>query len=128
MHDLRSLLAQSLAHYGFADGRDQPLVIAFAASSTLRESPDLTQIRAELRGLGAALLLLAEGRLFTFRPDDELDRHGRSDGYVPDTSARLSGDSGARGLLNDGRAVRRIAWPDGIFHVDTRDSERRLAP
>lgn len=42
--------------------------------------------------------------------------------------AELSGDSGARDLLNDGRPVRQIPWPDGEFDVDTREAERRLVP
>ncbi|HEY0464325.1 MAG TPA: (2Fe-2S)-binding protein [Polyangiaceae bacterium] len=58
---------------------DQPLVIAFADRLLWRNSPILEPIRAELRGLGAALLLLSEGRIFSFRPDDELDLNGRSD-------------------------------------------------
>jgi len=40
----------------------------------------------------------------------------------------LEGDSGARRLLNDGRPMTRILWPDGEFDVDTIDSERELSP
>jgi len=39
---------------------------------------------------------------------------------------KLRGDAGARHLLNDGRAVQRISWPDGEFDVDNLESERRL--
>jgi xanthine dehydrogenase YagT iron-sulfur-binding subunit len=89
MHDHRSPLAQALEPFAIAGSRDQPLVIAFAASCSLQESPELASIRAELRGLGAALLLVAKGRIFTFRPDDELDLNGRSDGYDQETSNAL---------------------------------------
>jgi CTP:molybdopterin cytidylyltransferase MocA len=41
---------------------------------------------------------------------------------------QLSGDGGARRLLNDGRALRQISWPEGEFDVDTIESERRLSP
>lgn len=40
---------------------------------------------------------------------------------------QLSGDGGARRLLNDGRLVRPIPWPDGEFDVDTIEAERGLS-
>jgi len=89
MHDHRSLLAQSLFEFGIAGGGDQPLVIAFADGVSWQQSPTLERIRAELRGLGAALLLVGEGRSFSFRPDDELDLDGRSDDYGPDARSNL---------------------------------------
>lgn len=42
--------------------------------------------------------------------------------------ANLRGDSGARRLLNDGRALRHISWPGGEFDVDTIETERELTP
>jgi len=42
--------------------------------------------------------------------------------------SELSGDSGARHMLNDGRSLSRIPWPDGEFDVDTREAERKLIP
>jgi len=89
MHDHRSLLAQSLFEFGIVGGGDQPLVIAFADGVSWRQSPPLESIRAELRGLGAALLLVGEGRSFSFRPDDELDLSGRSNDYGPDARSNL---------------------------------------
>ena len=89
MHDHRSLLAQSLFEFGIAGGGDQPLVIAFAEGVSWQQSPTLERIRAELRGLGAALLLVGEGRSFSFRPDDEIDLDGRSDDYGPDARSNL---------------------------------------
>jgi len=42
--------------------------------------------------------------------------------------AALSGDRGASHLLNDGRPVTRLSWPDGEFDVDTVQAERKLSP
>jgi CTP:molybdopterin cytidylyltransferase MocA len=41
--------------------------------------------------------------------------------------ATLSCDGGASALLNDGRPVSRISWPDGEFEVDTLEAARVLA-
>jgi molybdenum cofactor cytidylyltransferase len=42
--------------------------------------------------------------------------------------AMLSGDRGASSLLNDGRPLSRLFWPDGEFDVDTLESEQELTP
>jgi len=42
--------------------------------------------------------------------------------------ATLSGDQGASRLLNDGRRLSRLSWPDGEFDVDTVEAERKLSP
>ena len=89
MHDHRSLLAQSLFEFGIAGEYDQPLVIAFADGMAWRQSATLERIRAELRGLGAALLLVSEERSLSFRPDDELEVDGRSDHCGPGARSRL---------------------------------------
>jgi xanthine dehydrogenase YagT iron-sulfur-binding subunit len=71
-----SLLARSLTALGLDRHPGQPLVIAFANGLELQESPAMERIRAELRGLGAALFLVAAGRAFVFRPDDEVAPFG----------------------------------------------------
>ena len=71
-----SHLVQSLTELGFEIHRGQPLVLAFAERIELRESPLLDRVRAELRGLGAALFLVWDNHIFSFRPDDELDQIG----------------------------------------------------
>jgi len=76
MHTPLSYLAQSLTALGFEIHRGQPLVLVFAHELELRESPLLERVRAELRGLGAALFLVWEDSIFSFRPDDELDPMG----------------------------------------------------
>ena len=53
--------------------KGQPIVLAFLD----RWSPDdadLAPLRAELRGLGAVLIVLSRAGLFVFRPDDEIER------------------------------------------------------
>jgi xanthine dehydrogenase YagT iron-sulfur-binding subunit len=71
-----SHLARSLAALRLDIHRGQPIVLAFADGLELQESPALERIRAELRGLGAALFLVAGGRAFAFRPDDEVQPFG----------------------------------------------------
>ena len=71
-----SHLARTLTALGFEVHPGQPLVLAFGAELELREAPLLERIRAELRGLGAALFLVSEREVFSFRPDDELDQLG----------------------------------------------------
>jgi len=51
----------------------QPLVLVFARNWGEPSPATLEAIRAELRGLGAALLVLGLHSLFCFRPDDELE-------------------------------------------------------
>ncbi|HTA94413.1 MAG TPA: (2Fe-2S)-binding protein [Polyangiaceae bacterium] len=72
----QSQLARSLTALRIDVHRGQPIVVAFATGLELQESPALDRIRAELRGLGAALFLVAAGRAFTFRPDDEVEPFG----------------------------------------------------
>ncbi|HEX3773956.1 MAG TPA: hypothetical protein VHV51_05790, partial [Polyangiaceae bacterium] len=69
-------LTRSLLALGFEVHAGQPVVLAFARATELRESAALERIRAELRGLGAALFLIGDAHTFSFRPDDELDIFG----------------------------------------------------
>ncbi len=82
--------------FGIVGSHDQPLVIAFADGLLLRESPILSSIRAELRGLGAALLLVNEAWSFAFQPDDELDLNGRRDRCGPEACVSLRRACGLR--------------------------------
>jgi len=54
--------------------RGRPLVLVALGDWELPDEQLLRQIRAELRGLGASLLVVSERSLFCFRPDDELER------------------------------------------------------
>src|SRR5262245_22392252 len=54
--------------------RGQPIVVAFLDDDPDQVAPALwNAVRAELRGLGAVLLLLARRGLWCFRPDDQLE-------------------------------------------------------
>ena len=64
----------------------QPVVLVFAADWGEPSRETLDAVRAELRGLGAALLVLSQVSWFCFRPDDELE-------VVEPTAALSSGVS-----------------------------------
>jgi len=55
----------------------ETLVVVFADGADLASRPaskaGLDPLRAELRGLGASLLIVAEDGLWRFRPDDEIE-------------------------------------------------------
>ncbi len=101
--------------------RGQPLVLAFAEELRLRESPTLEQIRSELRGLGAALLLVTQTGVFCFRPDDELDIQGTNSDVDPRTVDSLRTACGLPPSLThelslvlvvgDGHVVARHSFP-----------------
>ena len=58
----------------------QPVVLVFLADWSPADAPpeDLSRVRAELRGLGAVLVVLSGAGLFQFRPDDEMERFARA--------------------------------------------------
>jgi xanthine dehydrogenase YagT iron-sulfur-binding subunit len=59
----------------------QPVVLVFLTDWSPEGSPpdDLAAVRAELRGLGAVLVVLSDVGLFLFRPDDEMERFARAE-------------------------------------------------
>lgn len=91
-----SHLAQQLRALGFEIHRGQPLVLAFTDHVELRDSAVLERVRAELRGLGAALFLVWEGHVFAFRPDDEVDQVGSLRQVESSTLAALRHACGVR--------------------------------
>ena len=86
----------------------EPRVLAFVRSwSAERERPeDLQAIRAQLRGLGAELVILADAGVWSFRPDDAPDR-------LADYTDRLAGDIATAALLYGVRDRR-----DAVFVID----------
>jgi xanthine dehydrogenase YagT iron-sulfur-binding subunit len=105
----------------------QPAVLAFLDDWSPVDTPpeDLGAVRAELRGLGAVLVVLSSAGLFLFRPDDELERFARASeldaGDVADVHAafglkRCAGGLATPGLfVIDGKGILRFAhvWRDG---------------
>jgi hypothetical protein len=55
------------------DAQHEPLVVVFAAAWNDTEPSALEAIQAELRGLGAGMLVLARDASFCLRPDCEVD-------------------------------------------------------
>src|SRR5258708_37870672 len=97
----------------------QPVVLAFldlpadgAADVRAGFGPALDQARAELRGLGAILLLIARRGLWCFSPDDELELFAAPDTLRADEVAALrawlGGETTGNALfvLDGQRAVR----------------------
>jgi xanthine dehydrogenase YagT iron-sulfur-binding subunit len=80
-------------------------------------SPDAAQgdvladIRAELRGLGAVLVIVSPGGLFLFRPDDDIERFARADEIATDD---LAAAQVAFGL----RCSKGAPASSGLFLVD----------
>jgi xanthine dehydrogenase YagT iron-sulfur-binding subunit len=99
----------------------QPLVLAFLDAWSPLESPpeDLASVRAELRGLGAVLVVLSGAGLFVFRPDDEVERFASTEHLDADDVARTHEEFGlercAGGLRTpalfviDGKGILRFA-------------------
>jgi xanthine dehydrogenase YagT iron-sulfur-binding subunit len=95
-----------------AELEGRPTVLAFAQSWALDSAHEgeIESIRAELRGLGAVLLVVSPSSIFWFRPDDDVELFG------------LSGDV----LLDDVReAARRYGvvkehdgWAPSLFVLD----------
>ncbi|MES1176443.1 MAG: (2Fe-2S)-binding protein [Myxococcales bacterium] len=79
----------------------QPIVLAFSHAIGLRESPELRRIRAELRGLGAALLWFDGTQVFTFQPDDALDLNGTSRSFAVAARRDLRTSCGLEPEAND---------------------------
>jgi xanthine dehydrogenase YagT iron-sulfur-binding subunit len=94
----RSLLplgTQALAahpHVPRGSRGDTPVVLAFASHWSLdgQRASELEAIRSELRGLGAALVVVSSTGIWSFRPDDEVERFAASDRQVDEEVARLA--------------------------------------
>jgi xanthine dehydrogenase YagT iron-sulfur-binding subunit len=103
---------------GFEDLGDGPVVLAFARDwvPTLEPGPNMDRIRAELRGLGACLLIVTKAGTWSFRPDDDLELFLPNCVELDPPLRRLLGDSdrvsGSALFVLDGatsvRATRRL--------------------
>src|SRR5262249_1490601 len=85
--------------------RGQPAVLAFADSWTAgaARAEEIDHIRAELRGLGAVLLVVSKGGAFWFRPDDDFERFESADGVLHDDVRAAARRYGA--LADDGAVI-----------------------
>jgi xanthine dehydrogenase YagT iron-sulfur-binding subunit len=101
----------------------QPVVLAFvpAWSPGPGEDGATRALRAELRGLGAVLVVVSDDRVWTFRPDDDLELEASG----PDLDGRCLATLRARyGLQSDARDA------FGLFVIDGKKTLRfaHLAP
>jgi xanthine dehydrogenase YagT iron-sulfur-binding subunit len=103
--------------------RGAPLVLAFASAWRPPGAGVLARFRAELRGLGASLLLIAPAHVVCLRPDDELelmegegsvDRAGFEAMLAPDTRCRTRPALTLLVLDADGR----VSWSGGAQRCD----------
>jgi xanthine dehydrogenase YagT iron-sulfur-binding subunit len=95
-----------------------PVVLAFAADWALdaESIEELDAIRAELRGLGAVLLVLSRSGIWSFRPDDDFERFAAHDAEVATEIARLAKLHGAASAP-DGSIAPTVLVLDGGDHV-----------
>jgi xanthine dehydrogenase YagT iron-sulfur-binding subunit len=91
-----------------------PVVVAFAPGWAVEggRTGDLASIRAELRGLGAVLVVFSDSGVWSFRPDDDIERWSPRDLDVDSEVSRIASLYGVTRDL-DG------AWPLTVFVLDT---------
>jgi xanthine dehydrogenase YagT iron-sulfur-binding subunit len=119
---------------------EQPRVLAFIRQWSAHEAraDELRAIRAELRGLGAELVILAEGEVWSFRPDDDLECAGDGDEVAAQIARAaelfaVPTDGDALFVIDENGVVRfahRSAQSlrDGLRAALTRAGEAMLAP
>ncbi len=109
-----NILELSLANLG-----DAPLVVAFASrwSAEGESAEDVATIRAELRGLGTVLIVLSDTGIWSFRPDDDLERLAPRDAALDAIITRLASRYGVR-RAKDG------TLPLAVFLVDAEGTVR----
>ena len=95
--------------------RGAPVVLAFVRSWKA-DPGELEGIRAELRGLGATLVVLSEAGAWSFRPDDGLD-------LVARRSERLLEEMRGAARLYALAPTPDGGWVDAVFVID---AERRI--
>src|SRR5438445_8743979 len=85
----------------------QIVLLAFLGEGlTIGSSPEVTaRIRAELRGLGAVLVVISNRGVFAFRPDDDLATIAGSHELVPGDVDAARRAFGLRGATHPARAL-----------------------
>jgi xanthine dehydrogenase YagT iron-sulfur-binding subunit len=89
---VRSKAPDAHPHFPRWSRGDAPVVLAFASDWSLdgARAGELDAIRSELRGLGAALVVVSNTGMWSFRPDDDIERFAASDRQVDEEVARLA--------------------------------------
>jgi xanthine dehydrogenase YagT iron-sulfur-binding subunit len=98
--------------------RGQVVVLAFLSDWSPLNCPEkqLDSMRAELRGLGAVLVVLSTAGLFLFRPDDDVERFARNE--------ELNADDLADAHRNYGVAHARDGITPALFVIDAQETIR----
>jgi xanthine dehydrogenase YagT iron-sulfur-binding subunit len=96
-----------------AEAGEIPVVVAFAPGWAVEggRTGDLASIRAELRGLGAVLVVFSDTGVWSFRPDDDIERWSPRDLDVDGEVRRVAALYGVRRRVNG-------AWPLTVFVLD----------
>jgi xanthine dehydrogenase YagT iron-sulfur-binding subunit len=100
-----------------SEARGRPWVLAFAAGWS--PGSDADAIRAQLRGLGAILLVVSDAGVWSFRPDDDVELSVRPwprlSGELAEVGARFGVPSGEDGVfVVDGDGMVRFAHAPGV--------------
>jgi xanthine dehydrogenase YagT iron-sulfur-binding subunit len=92
--------------FGAVPGQPQVLAFARAWSPARASADELLAIRAHLRGLGAALVVLTSKGAWSFRPDDAIERFEHGSEMVADAARRFGIDrTGDAVFVIDGDGV-----------------------
>jgi xanthine dehydrogenase YagT iron-sulfur-binding subunit len=91
----------------------EPLVLAFVRDDSVEQltTRELSSIRAQLRGLGAELIVLAESGVWSFRPDDQPDQLAK---HSAETAADVA-TAALRYDVRDGREAVFVIDADGVL-------------
>ena len=105
MHPPSPLIAALVTRLGFDLHPGQPVVLAFSRALEVSESASLQRVRAELRGLGAALLWLGRDQAFVFHPDDAFDLDGSQQGCSVELADEIRVACGLEARANSEREL-----------------------
>jgi xanthine dehydrogenase YagT iron-sulfur-binding subunit len=131
---LRASQGASRPDISLAALRGAPVVIAFVRGWTVdgESAEDLDTIRAQLRGLGAVLIVLSDAGAWWFRPDDPVERFLSPSDALGDAVARIAQSYGLVGVddwtrapavfVIDGDGVVRFAQRRSGLDLDFRSS------
>ena len=88
-----------------ADGRPRVLAFVRAWHPESTAPRELSSIRAQLRGLGATMIIASDAGAWSFAPDDDLERFTPNDGSTIKTPRALATLAAQHGVESDEDAV-----------------------
>lgn len=134
--DARQLArARKSAVPSLAEVGEVPVVVAFVPAWSGEEGPKghLRSIRAELRGLGAVLVVFSRTEIWSFRPDDEMERrspHGADVSTEVDRVGAVFGlERTERATDGEASVTVLVLDADGVIRFSrTREAEPDTSP